>query len=74
MDQILHGFWVGPTDDAKVYGLPQELETAREAGYFSSQINLFDIFKPLYTMYICQNVVWCDCIINILHMKYENKA
>ena len=37
MDQIQQGFWVGPkgpTDGAKGYSLPQDLEKAREAANF----------------------------------------
>ena len=39
MDQILQSLWVdpkGPTDGVQGYSLPQELEKAREADYFSS--------------------------------------
>ena len=39
MDQIPEGLCLGPkgpNDGAEGYSLPQELEKAREAGYFSS--------------------------------------
>ena len=47
MDQIPQGLWVGPTDGAEGYSLPQELEKAREVGYFSSVFINTDSFPEV---------------------------